>query len=375
MAVKYVRVDVGPPPFQPVVRPTGNVAIVGASTKGTASVPLQVTSPADAAAKFGDEPVGATAGSALTRSINLAFRQAPGPSQMWGVPTPTSGDVGPALTAVENLDVQFVVVADTPLDATSGAATGAIGKLVKHVGDVSDIDGDGKERMGVAMLKKGADDPTVITSTLASDRMVYVAHNSNQDAAAAVAGTIAGYEPHISMLLKPVNIDSDDFAAAQIDKLNGKTEDASSGPTGAGVIWLVNPTLIAGPGMFLGEGYTGKANGKKYIDVQRMVDFVAFKLKARLIGSIGQLRVTRADLRSLIVLIEAELDPLVNDDMIVGYAIVIELLTLLDADPSTLTKSQLQQIQDAETKRVIEILLGIDYAGAIHRIPIKLKFE
>lgn len=65
------------------------------------------------------------------------------------------------------------------------------------------------ERIGVAMLGKGATDPTIVTGALASDRMVFVAHKRGEDVAAAVAGTIAGYEPHVSMLLKPVKVRSD----------------------------------------------------------------------------------------------------------------------------------------------------------------------
>jgi hypothetical protein len=369
MAVKYVRVDVGPPPFQPVIRATGNLVIVGAAATGNADTPVQVTSPSNAVEVFG-----AADSSALTRSINLAFRQTPGPSQVWGIPTASGGDVTTALAAAENLDVQFIVVANTPLDATTGASTGAIGKLVDHVTSVSNTVGDGKERMGVAMLKKDVDDPAVVTGSLADDRMVYVAHRSDQDVAAAVAGTIAGYDPYVSMLLKQVTVDSGDFSAAQIDKLNGSETD-KSGPAGKGVIWLINPALIAGAGVYLGEGYTGKPDGKKYIDVQRTVDDVAFKLKARMMGSIGALRISRAGLRTLVVQLEAVLDPLENDAVIDGYDIVVPVLNLLDADPSSLTPSQLQQIQDAQNRRAVEVLIAIDYAGAIHRIAIKLKFD
>ena len=133
----------------------------------------------------------------------------------------SAADPAAALTAVENLDVQFVVIANTALTGTTGAPNGAIGQLAAHVVGVSNTGGDGKERMGVAMLAKGATDAKVVAGTLADDRMVYIAHKSDQDAAAAVAGTIAGYEPHISVLLKQVSIDSEPFTAAEIDAING----------------------------------------------------------------------------------------------------------------------------------------------------------
>ena len=367
MAVRYVRVNPVTEMFSPVVRATGNIAIIGAASAGTDDTPVQVTSPSDAAGKFGP-----SAGSDLTRAIQLAFQQTPGPSQVWGVKSPA--DVTAALTAVEQLDVQFVVIANTALTSTTGGASDAIGLLAAHVASVSNTGADGKERMGVAMLPKGSDDPSVVAGALADDRMIYIAHRSDEDAAAAVAGTIAGYEPHISMLLKQVSIDSGQFTAAQIDAING-SETFDSGPAGKGVNWLVDPTLIAGGGMYLGEGYTGNPGGKKFIDVQRTIDDCSFKLKARLIRSVGNLRISRSGLRALIVQMEAVLDPMVVGGVIEGNTIAIPVLDLLDADPATLTAAQLQVIQDAQTDRVVEVLVAVDYAGAIHRIAITLKFE
>ena len=319
--------------------------------------------------------------SALTAALRLLFEQTPGPSQVWGVKAAGQGpgavaDPAAALAVIETLDVQLVVLANTPLDNASGDANGAVGKLAAHVAGVSNTGGEGKERMGVAMLAKGVTDATVVTgkAALVSDRMIYVAHKSDQDAGAAVAGTIAGYPPHVSMLLKPVSINSDPFASAEIDAING-TETFDSGPAGNGVIWLVDPALIAGGGIYLGEGYTGNPGGKKYIDVQRTIDDCSFKLKARLIRSIGDLRISRSGLRSLIVQMEAVLDPLVSDGVIEDYEVTIPVLNLLDADPSSLTAAQLQAIQDAQTDRVVELLAAVDYAGAIHRIAITLKFE
>jgi hypothetical protein len=362
-----VRVNPVAELFSPVIRATGNIAIVGAASAGTDNVPVQVTSPSAAAATFG-----APGGSDLTRAVQLAFLQTPGPSQVWGIKS--AADPATALTAVEGLDVQFVVIANTVLNTTSAAAAGAIGKLAAHVVGVSNTGVDGKERMGVVMLAKGSTDATIVAGTLADDRMVYIAHKSDQDAAAAVAGTIAGYEPHISMLLKQVSIDSAQFTAAEIDAING-SETFRSGPAGKGVNWLVDPALIAGGGTFLGEGYTGNPGGKKFVDVQRTIDDCSFKLKARLIRSVGALRISRSGLRSLVVQMEAVLDPMVAGGVIEGYSIVVPILNLLDADPSALTAAQLQAISDAQAQRVVEVLAAVDYAGAIHRIAITLKFE
>jgi len=230
------------------------------------------------------------------------------------------------------------------------------------------------ERMGVIMLAKGSTDPTVVAGALANERLVYIAHKSDEDAASAVAGAIAGYEPHISLLLKQVNIDTDLFSAAEIETING-SETFDSGPAGKGVNWLVDPVLIPGGGIYMGEGYTGNPGGKKYIDIVRTIDDVSFRLKAQLIKTIGNLRISRSGLRALIAQMEAVLEPLVRNEVIESYDIVIPILVLLDKDPNTLTAAQLQQINDAQSQRVVEVLAAVDYAGAIHRLAITLKFE
>ena len=78
--------------------------------------------------------------------------------------------------------------------------------------------------------------------------------------------------------------------------------------------------------MYLGEGYTGNPAGKKYIDVARFVDDSSFKIKARLIRSVGSLRISRVGLRSLVVQVEAVLNPMLADGAIDRYDITIPVL-------------------------------------------------
>ncbi|GHE97703.1 hypothetical protein [Streptomyces fumanus] len=311
----------------------------------------------------------------LGESIALAFAQSPGPTLVYGVRTAgTAGtDWGTALGTVAALDVQLVVLANTAVDGTTAAPNGAIAQLAGHVTSVSSTGGDGQERMGVAMLAKGSTATSVVTGSLASERMVYLAHKSDQDAAAALAGVIAGYEPHISMLLKPVNITSAPLTPAEIATING-TETFGSGPAGNGVNWLVDPVLIPGHGTYLGEGYTGDPGGKKYIDIVRTVDDVSFRLKAQLIKTIGTLRVSRTGLRTLEARMEAVLQPLVQSEVIEGFEITSPLKALLDKDPNTLTEAERARIDDAQAQRVVEVLVSVDYAGAVHRLSITLKF-
>jgi hypothetical protein len=310
----------------------------------------------------------------LGNAIALAFSQSPTPTLVYGVRTASGPDWTAALNAVASIDAQFVVLANTPLDASTGASpAGAIFQLANHVSSVSNTGGDGKERMGVAMLTKGATNTAIVAGALANERMVYIAHKSDQDAAAAVAGVIAGYEPHISILLKPVNITNEEFTPTEIAAING-TETFTSGPAGNGVNWFVDPVLIPGHGVYMGEGYTGNPGSKKYIDIVRTIDDVSFRLKAQLIKTIGAVRISRSGLRALVAQMEAVLQPLVQNEVIEGFDITIPLITLLDKDPNTLTSAEVNQINNAQNQRVVEVLIAVDYAGAIHRLSITLKF-
>lgn len=373
MTVRYVRVNPVSEMFAPAVRAYGNVAIVGAVTPPGAppadllavGEPVVFTDPAEARRR---------APGALGDAIALAFAQVPGPSQVTGVRVDAGApDWEAGLDALSTRDVQIVALADAPLDATSGAAGGAVRLLADHVVGVSSTGGDGMERIGVAMLERGATDPTIVAGALASERMVFVAHKSDEDVAAAVAGTIAGYEPHVSLLLKPVKTSSEPFTAAEIGELNG-SETFTSGPAGRGVNWLVDPPLIPGQGLHLGEGYTGDpGGGKKYIDVVRTIDNVSFLLKAQLVRTIGNVRVSRSGLRTLGAQLEAVLDPLVRQGVIEGYDVIVPVLGLLDKPVRT--PAEQAQVDDAQAQRVVEVLVAVDYAGAIHRVALTLKFE
>lgn len=394
MTVRYIRVDPISEMFAPAVRAFGNIAIIGAVTppavapepdpEAEAPDPWDVPVEAPAIAALNEPILFTNPAEALARcpgtlgdSIALAFTQSPGPTVIWGVRS-EAATIQTALDKVATLDVQIVVLAGVNLDASSAAGgnnPGAIMRLRNHVMGVSLTGGDGHERIGVAMLPKGVSDPSIVSGKLASERMTYVAHKSDEDAAAAVAGTIAGYEPHISLLLKKVNISSESFTASEINQLNG-TENPKGGPAGLGVNWLIDPPLIPGSAVHMGEGYTGDpGGGKKYIDIVRTMDDVTFRLKATLIKMIGSLRISRSGLRALSVQIESILNGLVQSEVIEGFVITIPTLILLDKDPASLTPAEAQAVQDAQAQRVVEVVVSVDYAGAIHRLAVTLKFQ
>lgn len=302
----------------------------------------------------------------LGNAVRKAFDQSPGPTTVWAVATDSADGndaLAKGLAEVAKLDVRIVGLANTPLGPDSQGRA-QIEALASHVNTVSNTGGDGKERIGAAMLGKGVSDPGVITSNMQSDRMFVVAHKSDEDAAAAAAGVIAGYEPHVSLLLKPVSLGMDSyFSDSEIDAFNT-----------AQINWLVDPSLIPGKGLYLGEGYS-LGSKMPYIDIVRTVDDISFRLKAQLIQSIGNLRVTRSGLRALVSQMTAILEPLLQRQVIDGYDVFIPLLVLLDKDPLSLADVELQQIKNAQDARTIDAIVTVDYAGAIHRLNITLAFK
>jgi hypothetical protein len=375
MAVRYITVKPVTKLFKPATRAFGDIAIVGAAdtaATGPKKKPIPVTNPdsvSDKANPAGqDKAIDNVAWfqGGLGKSVRKAFEQTPGPTTVWAVrtdPDDAANALANALTEVAKLDVQIVTLANTSLkSATEGK--NEIEALSGHVNTVSNNGADGKERIGVAMLAKDVTDTKIITGNMSNARMVMVAHKSTEDAAAAAAGTIAGYEPHISLLLKPVNIEVDGlFSDSEIDAFNN-----------ARVNWLTDLSLIPGKGIFMGEGYTLGAD-IPYIDITRTIDDISFRLKAQLIRSIGDLRVSRSGLRALVSQMTAVLEPLKQGEVIEGYDVFLPLLVLLDKDPNSLTDAELQQINNVQNARAVDAIISVDYAGAIHRLNITLKFE
>jgi hypothetical protein len=374
MAVRYITVTPITNLFKPATRAFGDLAIVGkidADATGPKKTPVPVTNPDSVSDKSNvagaNLPVDNKAWfkGDLGTSVRKALSQNPGPTTAWAMavdPADGANGVALALAEVSKLDVQIVCLANTPL--TSAAGKTDIESLAAHVNTVSSTGGDGKERIGVAMLGNGVTDPTLVSTNMSINRMVMVAHKSDEDAAAAVAGVIGGQEPQISLLLKQVQVGMDTlFSDSEIDAFNT-----------ARINWLTDPTLIPGKGLFMGEGYTLGAD-QPYIDIVRVIDDVSFSLKAQLIRSIGNLRISRSGLRALESQMAAVLEDYREREVIDQFEVLIPLLVLLDKDPASLTDVELQQIHNARVDRKVPAIVSVKYAGAIHRLNITLKFE
>ncbi len=307
---------------------------------------------------------------AVAAAIATAFRQTPPPTRVWGIEVdPDTPAWATAFTQAADVPVQIVVLADTPLNGTP-ASNHPVTLLAKHVVEVSHTGGDGMERIGVAAL-----DPTETQTAqvarnagaVKTDRMVLVAHKeSPDDVAAAVAGVIAGHEPHLSLLLKPINIGmSGLFTATEIQTYYDNS-----------VNWVTSPVMLPGHALYLGEGLTASpAGNKKYIDIVRTLDDIGFRVKAALIEAIGDLRIDRPGLRTAVTLVQSALSPLVTRDVIEEYAIHIPLLVLLEREPATLTAEEVKQIGNGRSTRKVDMEVSVVYAGVIHQIAVKLALK
>ena len=176
---EFVASDVG--------RPVTGTGIPDGTTIGTVTNGTTITLSAAATATatgvdpdFGALPHEATT-TDLAAAIAIAFRRHPRPPGS-GVSRspPRTPDWDAALAAVAKLDVQIVVLANMPLN---GSNAELIGKLANHVSTVSNTGGDGKERIGVAMLDPtltAADAAALNTGEVKNERMFLLAHRSRR---------------------------------------------------------------------------------------------------------------------------------------------------------------------------------------------------
>jgi hypothetical protein len=387
-AFPYVDVIIDTRALVPTAqRSPGVVAVVGDAVGATApaSTPLVVTSHADAISLFGH----GTAATALSSSLDLVLAQDPQPSKIYGVCTPAAGNYAAALAGLEAADdVTFVCLAgETSVGAATAGTTAATGlhALAEHVENMSKA---GSRRMAVAMIDPGTARTTsyvndVLATTSygslmsASGRMILIAArgattdptvtpNPVADAAAAAMGAIAGFAPSTSVVLKQVRgftipIDQQYVPAEVI------------GLSAAGAIPLIDPALIPGTGLFMGDGGTFSSDAaRNYVDIVRVLDDIEFRLRAGLIGTVGDARITKAGLTTIRIRIEGILGPLQLGAVIDDFSVTIPLLSILALPESARSAADDAQVVTARQTRQVTVLVSITYGPAVHRLNITL---
>ncbi|AEH10764.1 MULTISPECIES: hypothetical protein [Protofrankia] len=385
----YVKVTIDTSGLQPTAtRAFGNVAVVGsAGGFGTAvpNTPVLVGSEAEARTLFADvdQTTGAIANKGqaagpLYRSIREVLLQRPGASRVYAVATDDSGG-GPnwaaALATIATAPVQLVSLARVTDPAT-------LALLKTHVENAS---GAGARRIGVAMvdpdlavgngqtfadaadaayggLKNGEGRLVLVAARVATAGGVPVS-----DVAACAMATIAGYQPHISVLLKQVaGVEiplPQQFTGTEVAQLAEKA-----------ILPLLDPEYIAGEGVFLGSGrsYNPVDPSRLYVDVVRVLDDLEFRLRGGLIGAIGNVRIDRLGMEGLRGRFDAILEPLRSARVIDGYTVDIPVLPILETEEADRSPGAKTVLTSTRTSRAVDVIVTVAYAGSVHFLDIKL---
>jgi hypothetical protein len=374
-AFPFVEVQIDTTGLRPVAqRSPGVIAVVGTGTSGAQDTPTEISTSDDAKA-FG-------AASTLRRSLELALAQNPKPTKIYGVRTGVTGGGDPDYaTALDSLagadDVTFVSLASEPNPGNAGQKLRA---LLAHIEDVSK---DGSKRIGFAEV----DPATAKSGTYVGDavtkyapiksttsRMVLVAARgakdtatgADADVAAAAMAAVAGYQPHISPVLKPIQ-------GITIATEQKYTPTEIKGLSNANIIPIIDPALIPGEGLFFGEARTFTSNTDLlYIDIVRTLDQVEFALKAGLIGSVGDARITKAGMMSVQLRTEAILGVMARNEMIAGFRVQIPVLDVLSIPEATRSPAEKELVRQARQTRSVEMTVEITYGPAVHYLLVKL---
>jgi len=380
-AYPFIEVKIDTSALAPVAQRSPHVvAVVGKTPSGAPggaaapNKPFEVGTSAEAAALFAQVGNGgAVTPTTLYSSLQLAFLQDPGPSKIYGVRV-DGDDYASALAALEAVDdVDFVCLANEAAVGVAGPPATNLMALKAHVESAT---AQGNKRIGVAMVDPAtaksltyADDVNTTVQNLKSDisRMVVVAaRGATTDVATAAMAAIAGFDPQVSMVLKriagvstPVQLA---FTPTEIKKLS---ED--------GIIPLIRPSLIVGDALRMAEGrlYTSDAE-LLYIDIVRVLDDIDFKLRAGLIGAVGDARITEFGLRSIAIRLDGILGPLKAAAVIDDYSFSIPVLNILSVPESARTAGDTAVVQNARANRSVDILVSITYGPAIHHLKVTL---
>jgi hypothetical protein len=379
-AFPFVDVRIDTSALQPTASRSARViAVVGESGSGTAAanLPLTIDSAAKAAQLFASVNAdGVVTPTPLYRSLSIALLQDPRPAKVYGVKV-AAGNYAAALAALEAADdVTFVSLAEETSVGTPAGEEAAtdLHALKAHCESMS---ADGQKRIGVAML-----DPTVaksptyvedVAATVASlksdsSRMILIAaRGATGDAATAAMAAIAGYEPQVSTVLKrvrgfamPVQLQ---YSPSEIVGLSDEN-----------MIPVIDPALIAGDSLHFAESrcFTTDAS-LLYVDIVRVLDDIDFRLKAGLIGMVGDARITKFGMIQLANRAAGILGPLKRANVIADYAVTIPVLDILSVPETSWTPTESAIVTTARENREVDMYVSITYGPAVHRLKVTLS--
>jgi hypothetical protein len=382
-AFPFIEVTIDTSALQPVAqRSPGVLAVVGATASGAAggtaapATPTLVTTLDDAAQLFSKASGGVPAANPLFNALELALLQDPKPSKIYGVRV-DGGKVAEALASLDAADdVTFVVLAGTTdVGAPAGGGNAATG-LVALKEHVERISADGNTRIGVAAVDPArpksptyaADLLTAVQSLRSStSRMILVAaRGSTDDVAAASAAAIAGLPPNASIVLKRVRGVSipvaQQYAPSEIRALSE-----------GGIVPIIDPALVVGSSLHFADGRCFTSDDSVlFVDVRRILDDATARLRAGLIGLIGDARITRSGLVLLRTSIEGILGPLRQDGSLDSFAVRIPALDVLSTPEATWSPADKTLITTSRANRSVDVNITAVLAPSAQRFEISL---
>jgi hypothetical protein len=381
IAFPFIEVNIDTSALLPAMqRAPGVVAIVGAASGATAptDTPIVVTTTDDIDTQFRN----GTTETGLSRALKAAMMQDPGPEKIYGVRTGSGGTAWEsALASLEGADdVTFVALADASVKSGSGSPNAPIAALKTHCEMQS---AGGNKRIGVAHINPGiAKSATYATDVIAlatplkstSGRMVMIAARGAVDSggteaqvAAAAAGAIAGQPVASSMVLKKIR-----GIAMPLAGQYGPGE--ISALSTDGIIPVIDPALISGESLHFAEGTTYTTDATlKYVDLVRLIDDVEFRLKAGLVGMIGDARISRSGLADIIRQSEGILGVVQMEGGITGFSVIVPVYEALSLAEAARSAAQVQMINTARSQRLVDMVISIVIGPAVHRLRIALQ--
>jgi hypothetical protein len=260
--------------------------------------------------------------------------------------------------------------------STNTAPATGLHALKEHVEKTSAA---GAKRIGVAMVDPGVDrSPTYVTKLLGdhaalksdSSRMVLVAaRGADGDAATAAMAAIAGFRPHVSVLLKRIR-------GVKIPLHKQYTGTEIKGLSEGNVIPVIDPVLIPGTGLHFGEGRTFTSDESLlHVDTVRTLDDIDFRLRAGLIGLIGDARITKSGMTRLKTRIEGILEPLAREAVIAGFTVAIPVLDILSVPESVWTAGDRATVETARAQRAVDVFVSVTYGPAVHKLKVMLALK
>lgn len=382
-AYPFIEITIDTSALAPVAQRSPHVvAVVGKTPAGAAGgaaatdKPYEVGTLDDAAQLFAQVTGGTVAPTPLYSSLQLALLQNPGPSKIYGVRVDADDYAGALASLIAVDDIDFVSLANEHTVGAAASGSTPASDLMALKDHVESATSQGNKRIGVAMVDPAmpktltyADDVNTAVQTLKSDisrMVVVVARGATTDVATAAMGAIAGYDPQISMVLKQVaGVSTPIELAFTPTEIKELSED--------GIIPLIRPSLIAGDALRFAEGRFYTTDDELlYIDIVRVLDDIDFRLRAGLIGTIGDARITLYGLRSVAMRIDSILGPLKASAVIDDYSYTIPVLDILNVPQATWSPGDTATVQNARANRTVDVLISVTYGPAVHNLKVTL---